>query len=77
MSASRDEIRKVAAHAERLFSPEEVDVAVDRMAAEMNAALAEKDPLLLCVMTGGVVPTGLLLPRLRFPLELDYLHVSR
>jgi len=77
MSTSRDEIRKVVAHAERLFSPEDVDVAVDRMAAEMNAALAEKDPLLLCVMTGGVVPTGLLLPRLRFPLELDYLHVSR
>ncbi len=77
MSASWNEIRKVVAHAERLFSPEDVDVAVDRMAAEMNAVLAEKDPLLLCVMTGGVVPTGLLLPRLRFPLELDYLHVSR
>jgi hypoxanthine phosphoribosyltransferase len=28
-------------------------------------------------MIGGIVPTGLLLPRLNFPLQVDYLHVTR
>jgi hypoxanthine phosphoribosyltransferase len=47
------------------------------MATEIGARLAESNPLCLCVMNGGVVPTGQLLPRLDFPLQLDYLHVTR
>jgi len=34
-------------------------------------------PLVLAVMGGAVVFAGQLLPRLRFPLEFDYLHVTR
>ena len=36
--------------------------------------LADKNPVLLCVMIGGLVPVGNLLPRLKFPLEIDYIH---
>ena len=34
-------------------------------------------PLVLSVMGGGVVFTGQLLPLLHFPLEFDYIHVTR
>jgi hypoxanthine phosphoribosyltransferase len=67
----------VAARAVRLVSHEGVDAALDRMAADITERLAGKDPLVLCVMTGAVLVAGLLLPRLRFQLRLDYIHATR
>lgn len=63
--------------AELIRSAEEVQGAVRRVASEINAALAQRHPLLLSVMGGAVVFTGQLLPMLDFPLDFDYLHVSR
>ncbi|QEL56633.1 hypoxanthine-guanine phosphoribosyltransferase [Chromobacterium paludis] len=60
-----------------LFSAEEVSAAVDRMAVEITEKLGEEYPLVLSVMGGAVVFTGQLLPRLAFPLDFDYVHVSR
>lgn len=71
------EILDVRANAERLYDMATVEHAVDRMAASITAALHDKNPLLLTVMTGGIVPAGMLLQRLDFPLQLDYIHVSR
>ncbi|RQO70909.1 hypoxanthine-guanine phosphoribosyltransferase [Aquitalea sp. FJL05] len=60
-----------------LFTAEEVSTAVDRMAVEITEKLGETYPLVLSVMGGAVVFTGQLLPRLNFPLDFDYVHVSR
>jgi hypoxanthine phosphoribosyltransferase len=54
-----------------------VDAAFDRMAAAIRAALADRDPVVLVAMNGGLIPAGALLPRLDFPLRLDYLHATR
>lgn len=62
---------------EPLYDMGEVARALDRVAGELNTALAGTEPLVLSLMKGGIVTTGLLLPRLDFPLELDYLHVDR
>lgn len=67
----------VASRAECLATAEEMEAALDRMAADLTARLADKDPLVLCVMTGAAVVTGRLLPRLGFQLRLDYIHASR
>lgn len=63
--------------ADLVCSEEQVSAAVGRLASEISARLQDAMPLVLCVMGGAVVFTGQLLPRLRFPLELDYLHVTR
>lgn len=68
---------QVLQQADRLHSPQAVEAAVHAMAARIAAALADRDPLLVCVMTGGVVPFGLLLPRLQFPFQIDYVHATR
>ena len=47
------------------------------MAADITMQLSGKYPLVLSVMGGAVVFTGQLLPLLEFPLNFDYLHVSR
>lgn len=60
-----------------LFTAAEVDAAVDRMAKEITEQLGDTYPLVLSVMGGAVVFTGQLLPRLLFPLDFDYVHVSR
>ncbi len=68
---------EVLQRADRLYSPEQVEAALADMAAEITRVLAGSDPLLVCVMTGGVVPFGRLLTRLDFPLQIDYIHATR
>lgn len=69
--------RDILQQSELIFSAEEVHAAVVRIAREINEALAGKHPLVLSVMGGAVVFTGHLLPMLTFPLDFDYVHVSR
>ncbi len=63
--------------AEQIYSAEVVSETVKRMALEITECLSEQYPLILSVMGGAVVFTGQLLPLLKFPLNFDYLHVSR
>lgn len=62
---------------ELLFSETECRTALQKVADGISRDLADKYPLLLPVMGGAVVFTGQLLPLLRFPLDFDYVHVSR
>jgi len=63
--------------ADVVCTEEEVAAAVHRIASEITAKLSTSHPLVLTVMGGGVVFTGQLLPLLHFPLEFDYVHVTR
>ena len=63
--------------AECIAPAETVQAALDRLAADISGQLAGVCPLVLPVMGGAVVFAGQLLPRLVFPLEFDYLHVTR
>ena len=60
-----------------ISSAEEVRQATQRIAGEIQGQLKDSYPLVLVVMGGAVVFAGQLLPQLRFPLDLDYLHASR
>ena len=74
---NHDQARLALESAERLYEPARIEAAVDRMAERIDADLAGRDPILVCVMNGGLVPAGMLLTRLGFPLRVDYLHASR
>ncbi len=71
------QIKSVYDNAIQLYSTAEVEAALDKMAAVISESLHDKNPVVLCVMVGGLVPLGNLLPRLDFPLEVDYLHATR
>ncbi len=60
-----------------LHSHDAVEAALDRMALEMNQQLVATNPIFLCLLVGGIIPLGNLLPRLDFPLEVDYAHATR
>lgn len=73
----RQHLLDVRDNAKQLYSMVQIDQAIARMAAEINRNYAERDPLLLTIMNGGVVLMGKLLPLLDFPLQIDYLHATR
>ncbi len=71
------EAQRVRDAADCLRSADEVAAAYDRLAAAITVEYAGKNPLVLCVMIGGLVPTAEILKRVVFPFELDYLHATR
>ena len=72
-----NEIEHVRATAELLHSKTEVENALDTMAQQINQMLSDRNPLVLCVMNGGLVVAGQLLTRLTMPLTIDTINASR
>ncbi len=77
MKPTPAQARAILHAAQPVCSAAAVTAAVARIAAELNRALRDAHPLVLCVMRGGLVFAGQLLPQLDFPLELDTLDVTR
>ncbi len=67
----------VLTEADLLVTEAEVGAAISRMAQEITAQLKDTNPILICVMNGGLIFTGQLLTKLVFPLEVDYVHATR
>ncbi len=77
MTINRQEAEAVYAKADLLHSRQAVDAALDRMAGAISTQLGDTNPLVLCVMIGGLIPAGSLLARLDFPMQIDYIHATR
>ena len=77
----RDKAKALLKDAELIFDAAAVQQAVDKVAQQLNQRFDQEDgapfPLVLGVMGGAVVFCGQLLTRLTFPLEFDYMHVTR
>jgi len=73
--------RALLKNAEQIVGPEQVQAAVRHVSDVLNQRFGDPEqasfPLVLGVMGGAVVFTGSLLPQLGFPLEFDYIHVTR
>lgn len=73
--------QSLMAGAELIYDDGQVQTALAEMAGKLNAYFTAGDtpqfPLVLGVMGGAVVFTGQLLTKLNFPLEFDYIHVTR
>ncbi len=70
-------IQEVEKKAKCLFTKSAIETKLDEMAKAISEKLSESNPVVLCVLIGGLIPAGNLLPRLDFPLELDYIHATR
>ena len=68
---------RILAESEVLVSALECADATARVAREITRAISAEAPLVLAVMGGATVFAGNLLTQLAFPLEFDYVHVSR
>lgn len=70
-------IKAVLSEAECIYDLKAIEQGLDKMAREITQELADTNPVILCVMIGALIPTGHLLTRLAFPLEVDYVHATR
>jgi hypoxanthine phosphoribosyltransferase len=70
-------MQAVLEQSELVVDRDAVERAVDQLALRVTLAFADRNPIVTCVMTGGLFFTAALVKRLRFPLELDYLHATR
>ncbi len=77
LSGTPEDVLDARRRAELVVDAEAVTRAVDRTAVRVTLRLRDANPLVLCVMNGGLVYCGRLLSRLHFPLELAYAHLAR
>ena len=60
-----------------VFDNAEITLALEKLADRLNQQLVDETPVVLCVMQGGLIFSGHLIPRLRCMLEIDYIHATR
>lgn len=77
MSISPEQARLAMEKSRLIYSAEQVETALDQMAAAITRDNSTQNPIMMSVMNGGLIPLGMLLPRLSFPLRTDYLHATR
>ena len=72
-----EEIRRVAAEADCLYTRDEIRTAIMTLAAAVTARLGDTHPIVLTVLNGGLFFGSELLLQLPFPLEVDSIKVGR
>ncbi|MDA7742345.1 hypoxanthine-guanine phosphoribosyltransferase [Francisellaceae bacterium] len=70
-------IKEVHAESDILISESELNLAFDNVAKQLNIDLADKNPIFVCCMNGGLMFTSEIVKRLTMPLQIDYVHASR
>ncbi len=60
-----------------LFDAQQVEQAILNLASKITTDFEDQNPILLCVMNGGLFMTGQLMRFLDFPLTVDYVHATR
>ncbi|MDO6681227.1 MULTISPECIES: hypoxanthine-guanine phosphoribosyltransferase [unclassified Oceanobacter] len=74
---TKDQLDTVLQEADLLKTPEQVDDAINQLAADLTERLQDTVPVVYTIMNGGLVLAGRLLPRLPFALEVGYMHATR
>lgn len=77
MKITSQRARHILETAEEICAEKDVNEAVSRVAAEINASISDADPLVMVVLRGAVVFAGQLLPQLTFPLDVDSVDATR
>ncbi len=77
MSISTKEAEKVYQEADCLYSRAEIEEAIKVMANTITEDLKDENPIVITVLSGAIIPAGILISHLDFPLEIDYLHATR
>jgi hypoxanthine phosphoribosyltransferase len=69
--------RAIRQSAQQLATPAQIAAVLDRLAAELTAAVGTANPVLLAVMHGGLFAAAELMRRIDFAYEFDYVQISR
>lgn len=77
MSVDINHIQQVLDEADCIYNEAQIEEAIRKMGQTITEDMADSNPLVFCVMNGGLVLTGKLLTHMQFPLEASYIHATR
>jgi len=67
----------ILANSHIIYTHEEILHSINHIATRLNKEFSGKKVLLLPVLTGAIPFVGILIPKLTFTMEVNYIHVSR
>lgn len=71
------DVQSIFEQATCIYSKEEVEHSLDKMAVAITETVSDGYPIFLCVLVAGMIPLSSLLMRIVFPLEINYIHATR
>ncbi|MEC7875806.1 MAG: hypoxanthine-guanine phosphoribosyltransferase [Pseudomonadota bacterium] len=71
------ECQKVLKEAELLYTTSEINEVIDDISVAITSELEKTNPIIIPIMIGGLIMAGQLIPKLNFPLQIDYAHATR
>ncbi len=77
MNIDPTEIKQIQQTATTIFTRQQIECAVSDIAHQINQHFSNEPILAICVLNGGLIFSGQLLPQLTMPLQQDYIHASR
>ena len=72
-----NDIKRIKSEAELIFSEQEIDTAIGRMAKAISESMAGSNPLLICIVNGGIPLAAQLMFRCEFPMTNDIIYATR
>ena len=69
--------QKVLKDAKLLYTASEVNMVINEISVAITKKLRKSNPIIMPVMIGGLILAGQLIPKLNFPLQIDYAHATR
>ena len=74
---SIEQCQKILEGAELLYTASEINKIIDEISIAITNKLEKINPIIMPIMIGGLITAGQLIPKLNFPLQIDYIHVTR
>ncbi len=71
------QLNQVKSDAQLIYTPEQLQSAIQQLAASINQHHSQDTPHLITLMNGGLVFAGQLAPLLDFPMTMGYVHATR
>ena len=72
-----DELHQVRKNAKIIIHHSEIEIALNRLAGQINQDYKNKNPLFIIVLNGGLIFSGQLLPKIDILCQIDYCHATR
>ena len=72
-----DDLHQVRKNAKIIIHQSEIEIALNKLASQLNKAYKGKNPIFLIVLNGGLVFSGQLLPKIDILCQIDYCHATR
>jgi len=71
--------KQILDDADLIFTAGEIQNSIDELANQINNRLSDTTSpvIVLPIMNGGLILSGHLITKLKFPVEIDYLHATR